>query len=210
MLNRGIVLSVLVLTMGCAGAGTRSASSAEDDKVVARAMRDAEAQKEEYRIGPRDLLLVAVYREDDLRKEARVSSEGIISFPMAGEIEVGGLTALEAEARLKDRLKGALVDPEVSVEIKEYRQRKVYILGEVAKPGSLEIPPDRQLTVVEAIALAGGFTKFAAGGRTRVVRKAGTELRSYVIQVNKVMDGDKSKDMALAPNDVVYVPETLF
>lgn len=204
--------AALSLALGC-GTGQKKASA--DPAVtdaISRTLKLIESEKRDYRISPQDLLAVSVYQEEDLKKEARVSAEGKISFPLAGEIRVGGLTPLEAEILIRNTLKAHLVDPQVSVEVKEYRARRIFILGEVVKPGSYDIPPDRALTVVEAIALAGGFTKYASPNRTRVVRRSatGTDVESMVIPVASVTKGDKSKDVALNPDDVVYVPETIF
>jgi polysaccharide export outer membrane protein len=129
---------------------------------------------------------------------------------MVGEVVLGGLTTLQAEARLRDMLKTQLVEPQVSVEVKEYHARQVFILGEVAKPGSYDMPPDRELSAVEAIAMAGGLTKYASPNATRVVRKSGKGLEKLVVPVGTVTAGDKSQDLALRPGDVVYVPETMF
>lgn len=185
-------------------------STTKRDPALEQVFASLKAKKQELRISPQDLLAISVYREPDLKKDARVSADGKISFPLAGEVVVGGLTPLEAERELKEKLKAHLVDPQVSVQVKEYRAREAFVLGEVVKPGAYEIPPDRPLTVVEAIALSGGLTKFASANKTRVVRRIGNGFQSIVIPVNKITAGDKSKDVALQPGDVVYVPETLF
>jgi len=207
----GRIVIVAALALGC-GTAEKKAATAGDNDEVARTLKLLEIQKNDYRISPQDLLAVSVYQEEDLKKEARVSMEGKISFPLAGEVVVGGLTPLEAEAKIRDILKAQFVDPQVSVEVKEYRARRVFVLGEVVKPGSYEIPPDRVLTVVEAIALAGGFTKYASPNHTRVVRRSngGQQVESMVIPVASVTSGDKEKDMVLKPDDVVYIPETIF
>jgi polysaccharide export outer membrane protein len=209
--GRIVVATALALALGCASEEKKVVGVGDSDE-VARTLKLLENQKSDYRISPQDLLAVSVYQEEDLKKEARVSMEGKISFPLAGEIVVGGLTPLEAEAKIREILKAQFVDPQVSVEVKEYRARRVFVLGEVAKPGSYEIPPDRALTVVEAITLAGGFTKYASPNRTRVVRRSanGKDVESMVIPVASVTRGDKEKDVALKPDDVVYIPETIF
>jgi polysaccharide export outer membrane protein len=213
--NKGLLLAltaVLSLSLGCGTGQKKVAAYPGETEAITRTMAQIAGEKTDYRISPQDLLAVSVYREADLKKEARVSAEGKISFPLAGEIRVGGLTTLEAEALIRDALKPRLVNPQVSVEVKEYRARRVFVLGEVAKPGSYDIPPDRSLTVVEAITLAGGFTKRASPNRTRVVRRsaAGGGVESMIIPVNSVTKGDKSKDMALQSDDVVNVPEKYF
>ena len=199
---------LLAVVAGCTSAPPKK-TSAEEAKLD-QSLSLVEGEEREYRIGSQDLLAISVYREEDLKKEARVSADGKISFPLAGEVAVGGLTTMAAEAKLKDALKGQLVDPQVSVEVKEYRTRRVFVLGEVVKPGSIEIPPDRELSVVEAITLAGGLTKYASPNSTRVVRKGTGGLQKLVVPVASVTAGDKSKDLALRSGDVIYVPETMF
>ena len=204
------LVCVSLLAAACTSPAPRSGAGGGQDPALQRVLASLEAKKQEMRISPQDLIAISVYREPDLRKETRVNADGKISFPLAGEVVVGGLTPLEAEGKLKEKLDAHLVDAQVSVQVKEYRAREAFVLGEVVKPGSYEIPPDRPLTVVEAIALSGGLTRYASGNRTRVVRRNGDEFQSIVIPVNKITAGDKSKDIALRPGDVVYVPTTLF
>jgi protein involved in polysaccharide export with SLBB domain len=200
----------VLLALACACAAPAARKAGAEEQKLERTLSVIEGEEREYRIAPQDLLAISVYREEDLKKEARVSADGKISFPLAGEVAVGGMTTLEAEAKVKEALKGQLVNPQVSVEVKEYRTRRVFVLGEVAKPGSIEIPPDRELSVVEAITLAGGLTKYASPNSTRVVRKGSNGLQKMVVPVASVTAGDKSKDVALRSGDVVYVPETMF
>lgn len=162
------------------------------------------------RISAEDLLSITVFEEEHLCKEARVSHDGRISFPLLGEVAVAGLTPMEVEAKLTARLREYLLDPHVAVAVKEHRSRRVYILGRVAKPGAYELPHDRPLSVVEAIALGGGFTKIAARDRTRVIRKANGEMRTFVVPVSRITSGEESTDLSLEPDDVVFVPETFF
>jgi polysaccharide export outer membrane protein len=203
-------LALGLLLAGCTAAGTKPPAAASADASLDLALHQLEAEQREYKIGAQDLISITVFREPDLAKDGRVAEDGSFRFPLAGEVALGGLTTMQAEEKLRDALKPYLVDPEVSVSIKEYRSHRVFVLGEVAKPGSYDFSPDRGLTVVEAIAMAGGFTKYGSAGRTKVVRKVGQELQNFVVPVDAVMKGDKSKDLALLPDDVVYVPETIF
>jgi len=205
------LLIAAMLGLGCTTTvKAPHAAAAVGDPALDLALHQLEADAREYKIGPQDLLSISVFRERDLSKEGRVAEDGKFRFPLAGEVALGGLSTMQAEATLREALKPYLVDPEVSVSIKEYRSHRVFVLGEVAKPGSYDFSPDRGLTVVEAIALAGGFTKYGSAGRTKVVRKVGKDLQNIVVPVDLVMKGDKSKDVSLLPDDVVYVPETIF
>jgi polysaccharide export outer membrane protein len=167
-------------------------------------------ETEEYRISSQDILDISVYREEDLTREARVAADGKIGFPLIGQAQVAGLTVSEAEERLGRALATYLVHPQVTVQVKEYHARKIYVLGEVKNPGAFQLPSDQTLTVVETIALAGGLTKTAASNRTRVVRQTGGKVENFVVPVADVTKGDKGKDLVLQPGDVVFVPQAIF
>jgi len=95
--------------------------------------------------------------------------------------------------------------------IKEYGNKQVYVLGEVKKPGSIQIPAERRLTILEAITMAGGFTELAAQDRTKVLRGTGEGSRSIQVEITRITkQGDKSADIYLEPNDTVYVPQSFF
>lgn len=171
----------------------------------------AKAVAAEYRIAPQDLLDISVYGEADLTRPARVTAEGKINFPLIGEVPLAGLTLAQAEAALRQKLNAFVVNPFVSVNVKESHARRVVILGEVMKPGAIDIPTNSPLTCVEAIAQAGGFTKYASGNSVRVVRKtAEGGQETLTVPVNDVTKGDKAKDIVLQPEDVIFVPQTLF
>jgi polysaccharide export outer membrane protein len=169
-----------------------------------------DALRQEYKIAPQDLLHVVVYQEPDLEREVRVNQAGRVSLPLIGEVAVAGRSAMDAEAAIRRFYEHYLVNPQVSVGIKEYHARQVYVLGEVMKPGAYDIPSDRSLTVVGAVALAGGFTKVASLDKTRVVRHVNGQATTLTVPIKQITAGDKSQDVALSPDDIVYVPQTFF
>jgi polysaccharide export outer membrane protein len=181
-----------------------------EEAAIQSALQFVESQQHSYKISAADLVEITVYQEADLNRQVRVSPEGIVSFPLIGQLKLAGLGVPDAEQALREKLKKFLVDPQVSVFIKEYGNKQVYVLGEVAKPGSYQLPTEAPLSVIEAVTLAGGFTQYAAKDRTRVIRKAQGESRTLLIEVSAVMKGDKSKDIQLMTNDVIYVPESFF
>lgn len=200
-------LASAALLAGCSSGGTRAPAAAANGLPADL----AKAVAAEYRIAPQDLLDISVYGEADLTRPARVTAEGRINFPLIGEVEVAGLTLAQAEAALREKLNAFVVNPFVSVNVKESHARRVVILGEVMKPGAIDIPTTSPLTCVEAIAQAGGFTKYASGNSVRVVRKtASGGQETITVPVNDVTKGDKSKDLVLQPEDVIFVPQTLF
>ena len=164
-----------------------------------------------YKIQPGDLIEITVFKETDMSRTARVSGNGTITFPLAGNIKLSDLTVPEAEALLADKLSEFLVKPQVTAFIKEYSNKMIYVLGEVKKPGSIEIPAERRLTVLEAITLAGGFTDLAAQDRTKVLRGSGSTSQSIQVEISRITkQGDKNADIYLEPNDTVYVPQSFF
>ncbi|MFA5138927.1 MAG: polysaccharide biosynthesis/export family protein [Elusimicrobiota bacterium] len=186
--------------------------SAAEEAALADILQQIRGQKSDYRISAADLLQITVFREQDMDRTVRVSQTGEISFPLVGNVKVGGLSQADAETLLAEKLKEFIVSPQVSVFVKEYGNKKVFVLGEVTKPGSYELPPESRLTVLEAISLAGGFTAVAAKDRTRVIRAMSDgKSQSFTIEVSAITsNGQKDKDISLEPNDVVFIPQSFF
>lgn len=183
----------------------------KEQAAILSALQYVETRLNSYEISPADLLSVSVYQEEDMDKRVRVSPEGLITLPLIGRVRVGGLSVPGAEEAIRDKLARFVKDPQVSVFIDEYGNKQVYVLGEVKKPGSYPLPTEAPLSVIEAITLAGGFTEYASLDRTRVIRKAEGRSQAFVVEVSAITKrGDKSKDLQLLPNDVVFVPESLF
>lgn len=169
------------------------------------------AVQNDYRIQPLDTIQISVFNEADLSVQRRVSPQGSITYPLLGAVQVGGLTVGETETKLKDLLgRNYLVNPQVTVLVDHANSRRLVILGQVKAPGSYDIG-DEGITLVQAIARAGGFTDVAATDRVNVIRSEnGVETKIVVNVAAIIKGGDRSKDLALKPDDVVSVPETLF
>ena len=161
-----------------------------------------------YLISPNDVLAINVLGEDDLSLRVRVSENGSISFPLLGEVRAAGYSPLQFERRLEALLeKDYLVSPSVNVTILEYST--ISVLGQVKKPGSFEIKG--QLTVTQAIALAGGLTDTASPNGTKVIRKLNGKEEIIPIKLQDILsNGDLSDDISLKPGDLVVVPESFF
>ena len=169
------------------------------------------AEEKAYRIGSENLLQIDVHYGKDglISQKVRVSSKGVITFPLIGEVDTSGLTVSELEKKLYTLLeKDYLVNPQVNVVIEEYST--VSVMGEVKKPGSY--PVKGRLTVVEAISLAEGFTKIASPNRTKIIRTNpdGTKIEIPVKIHDIVNKGMQETDVDLQAGDVVVVPESLF
>ncbi len=162
---------------------------------------------QDYLIGPDDVLKITVYREEDMDRTVRVSSDGYISFPLLGKVKAEGLTVSELERNLIIELIRFIKNPQVTVFIEEYST--VTVSGQVQKPGAY--PLRGELSVLEAISMAGGFTKIAAQNAVKVMRLEKGEKKTIFVRVADISKrGDKTKDIPLKRGDIVFVPESMF
>ncbi len=160
-------------------------------------------------MGAGDLFDVRIFGEKDLTGAYRVASDGTIDFPLVGTISVEGLTATEVGDKLESLLADGefLVNPQVSILVKEYNSKKVSVFGQVKKPGTF--PYQDSMTVVEAISLAGGFTSMAKTANTTVIRGEDDAQRRYRVPVEDIGRG-RAANFLLRPGDIVFVPERIF
>ncbi len=163
-------------------------------------------------LGVGDVLEVRVYQEPDLSGAFRVATEGTIDYPFCGRIKVTGLTSSALVDLLTGCLKnGYLKRPQVTVFLKEYNSQKIFVFGEVQKPGTFAFEPS--MTIIQAITLANGFSKLAAKDSvivTRVVIDEKTqkgEERKVKVPVESIGEG-REKNFLMQPGDIVYVPES--
>ncbi len=159
-------------------------------------------------LGSGDLLEVRVYQEPDLSGAYRLSPEGTIDYPLCGKVSLTGMTSSQAADALTSCLKnGFLKNPQVSVLIREYNSKKIFVFGEVQKPGTF--PYDENMNVIQAITLAGGFTKVAAKNNVQVTRLVDAQEKKIRVPVEDIGVG-REKNFPLQPGDIVFVPESFF
>ena len=170
---------------------------------------------EEYTIGDGDLIKITVYDNQDLSTEARVGGDGKITFPLIGDIDVRGLTVIEAQKKITLLLgDGFIKNPQVSVFISEYKSRRVTALGEFAKPGLIEMRGNA--TLMEVISNAGGLTPSASDTLVikRQILKAGSDRKedvSITVDLDKLLtQGDASANVTVLDGDSIYVPLASF
>lgn len=188
----GLLIGVPLVLAGCS-ASTPSATSDMTESAPSPESKDISG----YKLGPGDRIRLTVFGHEDLSGEFEVDGSGNVSLPLIRDIKAQGLTVRELEQEVASRLSpDYLKNPSVSVEVLNYRP--FYIYGEVNKPGSY--PFVNGMTVVNAVALAGGFTYRARTGRVRIIR-ANDPTRTPI---------DADKDTAVLPGDVIEVPERYF
>lgn len=167
----------------------------------------------EYRLQPEDVLSITVHEQPDLATKTRITANGNITFPLLGTLHVAGMTTNEIQKKITDLLaKDYLINPQVLVYIEEYAPNQISVIGCVNKPGKYDMLHEKETTVLEAIAMAGGFSKIADVNGTRILRidENGKE-QTIMIRVKDItVKGEKDKDLPLKPNDVIFVPESFF
>ncbi|MGH8335997.1 MAG: polysaccharide export protein EpsE, partial [Gammaproteobacteria bacterium] len=166
----------------------------------------AESGNRDYRLSPGDTIGVQVYQNPDLSVDARVSDSGVISYPLLGSVQIGGLTVAAAEKKIADALlTGKFVNaPQVTIVLRQIRGNQVSVLGEVSRPGRFPLETDTT-RVTDILAAAGGIA--APGGDTLVVtgRRDGKPFRK-VIDIPALFAGDKANnDIVLKSGDTLYV-----
>ncbi len=197
----------------CSHASVKTDASARE--VMARQDVTAALEKvrssQAYVLQPGDLVDIQVYMEDNMNRVLRLNGNGSLTFPLVGNIKLAGLTLEQAEQRLAGRLMAYIKNPQVSMLVKEYGNKTVYVLGQVSKPAAIQIPPEKQMTVLEAITSVGGFTDIANTSKVRVLRVTNGKQKSIDVDVTQITkQGNKSMDIALQPGDVVFVPQSMF
>lgn len=215
--------TTMVLLAGCAGSGGSRESTLEDfrqDVAAEERVSDINhrlmnlavegASDGMYRVGPEDRVRVDVFGVDDLSREYRVNGAGRILMPLVGEVPVAGLTLAEAEDAIATAYsKDYLRDPQVSIEVVEYRSQQFTVIGAVAQPKVYNV--SRQITLVEALAMAGGISA-EAGSQVYLTdrvrdpdsRKLGT--RTLIIDVENLMQEAEKYNLVLGQSAMINVP----
>jgi len=171
---------------------------------VGAAERDASRNgtSDVYRIGPEDMLQISVWKNEAMTRTIPVRPDGKISLPLLNDVQAAGLTALELREVLAQKLGEYIPSPEVSVIVSDVRSFKVSVIGEVARAGRFELKS--WTTVLDALALAGGFTQFATRSRIVILRPAGTSMKKIPFNYNKL--AGEQENFYLQNGDIVLVP----
>jgi polysaccharide export outer membrane protein len=190
-----IMAAVVLAPMGC-----RTANPVEETEVLADDVRPV--------IGPGDVMSVNIFGEPDLSGEHHVSTDGTIRLPLVGNLPVVGLTADEANDRVAAAYNAQfLKNAQVSIFIKAFNSRRVYVLGAVKKPGPVAYTD--YMTVLAAVSMAGGPSRIADANRSMLTREQDGEKLRLRVPVADIGKGT-AQDIELKPGDIIFVPESLF
>jgi polysaccharide biosynthesis/export protein len=169
---------------------------------IANANADA---NQSYKLRQGDLIQVSVWGEDKMQKESLVLPDGNITYPLAGRVEVAGLTSTEVEKRIAEKLKAYLPDPQVSVVIVSITGNIAHVMGKVLKPGQVLMPGP--MTVLDALSMAGGLDKFADRSGIKVLRKTPQGQKAIPVYYDQLIRGQNlDSNITLNPGDTILVP----
>jgi polysaccharide biosynthesis/export protein len=159
-----------------------------------------------YTVKPGDTLMVSVWKEPDLQGPVLVRPDGAFSFPLAGQMDARNKTVQELQQELTTKLKKYISDPVVTVSIQEIKGNKVYVIGQVQKPGDFVVNP--RVDVMQALSMAGGTTPFAALGDIMILRRNDTgQQQALPFKYTDVVRGrNLDQNIMLQAGDVVVVP----
>jgi polysaccharide biosynthesis/export protein len=159
----------------------------------------------QYIIGADDVLSVVFWRDKELTADVTVRPDGNISIPLINDVHASGLTPAQLKDRIAEEAKKYIEDPSVTVVVKEIKSRKVFITGEVRKPGPYPLTSD--MTVLQLISIAGGLGDYAKGEKISIVRNEAGKPQSFKFNYKQVLDGKKlTQNIALRPGDTIIVP----
>ena len=166
----------------------------------------AEARPEPlYVIQPNDMLEIFVWKEPDLTRKVLVRPDGRVSFPLVQDIQAAGISPGELKKQVEKKLSEFLSAPEVTIIVESINSYRVYVLGKVQKPGAVAV--EKPVTVLQALALAGGFQEFARDSEMSIIRTDAKENYTFEFNYRDVIHGKKpEQNILLRSGDVVVVP----
>lgn len=158
-----------------------------------------------YKIGPQDVLRIDVWKEPEITRSVPVRPDGKITLPLLNDVQAVGLTPAELAHVIRDGLKKYITDPQVTVSLEQINSQRVYVTGEVTRPGAFPLLPN--MTVLQALTSAGGFTQFAKLKGIYVLRMEDGKQVKHLFNYRDVINGKKSEEnIQLQPGDTIVVP----
>jgi polysaccharide export outer membrane protein len=166
------------------------------------------AASPQYVLRSGDVVQVKVYQEEDLTSVSRIGTDGTVSMPLLGSVKVISNTVEQANAIIRDLLaKDYLVNPQVSLNVTEFAKRRFTVLGQVQRPGTYDMPTDESVSLLQAIATAGGYTRIGNPRRITVQRTVDGANVLKKLDAEAMADDKKQKPFVIQPDDVIIVGE---
>ena len=201
----------MLLSVGAANASAQAKDAAQqankpaDTKSVPAPVSAVIPNDPNYVIGPSDMLNIDIWKQPDISRTVPVRPDGKISLPLVNDVQASGLTPLQLQASLTDKLKGFVNNPEVTVIVTQVNSQRIYVLGQIARPGAVDMLPN--MTVLQAIASAGGPAQFAKDKSIYILRNEGGKQIKFPFNYPDVIKGKHpEQNILLKPGDTIVVP----
>jgi polysaccharide biosynthesis/export protein len=200
-MNKRIILLVGLVIAGVVGLQAQG----QKNSAPAVSANSSAPNDENYVIGPEDVLHVNVWKEPDVSGSVPVRPDGKISLPLLNDVQAAGMTPMQLTTDLTEKLKKFISDPRVTVTVATINSRKVYVLGEVARPGAVPLAPE--MTVLQALTSAGGPTPYAKASKMYILRTQNGAQNKLAFNYKEVVKGKNTEqNIPLHPGDTVVVP----
>ncbi len=186
-----------------AGKAEKKPTPAREELLKKQEKAAVAADSGSYIIGPEDVLYIYVWKEDNLSRTVPVRMDGMISIPLVDDVKAAGLTPLQLKELLLTKLREYVDTPDVTVIVTEANSYKVFVQGEVRRPGVMRLRTETSL--VQLIVMAEGFTDWADKKKITIIRKEGGKETRIRANYKKIIDGDE-KDIILKSGDIIIVP----
>jgi polysaccharide export outer membrane protein len=202
----------LVTFLGFARAEGQTRNDIKSDGAKALAAGEAtpqppKAAKDDpnYSIAPEDVLTIDVWKEPEISRTVPVRRDGKISLPLLNDLQAAGLTPTQLGAEIVEKLRATILHPQVTVIVAQMSSQRIYILGQVTRAGAYPLVPD--MTVIQALSIAGGFTPYANLKKIYVMRNENGASRIFPMNYKAVINGRKpQQNIPLKPGDTIVVP----
>ncbi len=211
-------LTAVCILAGCVGARGQEyaapASGSGTNQPAASATVSADntnADNSIWVLSPNDEIGMTVFQEDDLTTKTTVDVDGTVMLPLLGEVKIGGMTLAQATARIQQLYdKDYLVNPKVNLIVTKFAERHFAVLGQVQRPGSYNFPQNEPVNLLEAIAMAGSYTRLGKPSNVSVRRVENETPKIYRVDADQLAQDPKKKSFQILPNDVITVGERTF
>jgi polysaccharide export outer membrane protein len=218
----GVLVSVCLIISGCAdtnqpeadGTGpTANVSGNNPVQLASAQMPDAVSSESTATrtLCPNDVIDMTVYQEDDLETKTTIDSSGMVQLPLLGQVKIGGLTVVEATSLIQQLYnKDYLVNPQVNITLDQFASRLFSVLGEVQHPGSFAFPQNESVNLLEAIAIAGGYTRLGAPSKITVRRIVNGAPKVYHLNAGEMEKDPTKAPFEILPDDIITVGQRTF
>lgn len=207
MKGKALLLSAWALAIGLVAVHAQESqpTSSAPGSLVTSQVTSEQRDDRVYVIGPDDVLVINVWKEPELSLTISVRPDGRVSLPLVEDIQASSLTPVELARAIENELKRFITNPRTTVIVKESRSQRVYLIGEVMRPGAYPLVP--QMTVLQALATAGGFREFAGVKGIFVIRTVGGASVKYPFNYKQVIRGKQTEqNIFLRNGDTIVVP----